>query len=121
LRAKWTSCRIRHDVHKRRNVIGYLPVGERDASDRRLAHAFGHADPANGLAACRALARHLDGPHPDAAASLREGLEEMFTVAGLGVTGRLPRSLTNTNCIESMISVTRTTGRIKNWRHGTMK
>jgi transposase-like protein len=109
-------------LHKRRNVIGYLPVGERDAIDRRLAHAFGHADPVKGLAACRALARQLDGPHPDAAASLREGLEEMFTVARLGATGRLRRSLTNTNCIESMISVTRTTtGRVKHWRDGTMK
>jgi putative transposase len=109
-------------LHKRRNVIGYLPVGERDAIDRRLSHAFGHADPAKGLAACRALARQLDGPHPDAAASLREGIEEMFTVAGLGVTGRLRRSLTNTNCIESMISITRTTtGRVKHWRDGTMK
>jgi putative transposase len=109
-------------LHKRRNVIGYLPVGERDAIDRRLAHAFGHPDPAKGLAACRALAGQLDGPHPDAAASLREGLEEMFTIARLGVTGRLRRSLTNTNCIESMISISRTTtGRVKHWRDGTMK
>ena len=46
----------------------------------------------------------------------------MFTVAGLGVTGRLRRSSTNTNCIESMISITRsTTGRVKHWRDGTMK
>ena len=46
----------------------------------------------------------------------------MFTVARLGVTGRLRRSLTNTNCIESMISITRTTtGRVKHWRDGTMK
>ena len=46
----------------------------------------------------------------------------MFTVAGLGVTGRLRQSLTNTNCIESMISITRTTdGRVKHWRDGTMK
>ena len=109
-------------LHKRRNVIGYLPVGERDAIDRRLAHAFAHPDPAKGLAACQALARQLDGRHPDAAASLREGLEEMFTVARLGVTGRLRRSLTNTNCIESMISIARTTtGRVKHWRDGTMK
>jgi putative transposase len=90
-------------VHKRRNVIGYPPVDDRDAIDRRRALAFAHPDPAKGLKACRALARQLDGPHPDAAASLREGLEEMFTVAGLGVTGRLRRSQTNTNCIESMI------------------
>ena len=41
----------------------------------------------------------------------------MFTVAGLGVTGRLRRSLTNTNCIESMISICRTTtDRVKHWR-----
>jgi putative transposase len=109
-------------LHKRRNVIGYLPVGERDSIDRRLAIAFAQPDPAKGLQACRHLATQLDGPHPDAAASLREGLEEMFTVAGLGVTGRLRQSLTNTNCIESMISITRTTtGRVKRWHDGTMK
>jgi putative transposase len=46
----------------------------------------------------------------------------VFTVARLGVTGRLRRSLTNTNCIESMISITRTTtGRDGHWRTGTMK
>src|SRR5829696_1903709 len=109
-------------LHKRRNVIGYLPVEERDAVDRRLAAAFAHTDPVKGLKACRDLARQLDAKHPDAAGSLREGLEEMFTVAGLGVTGRLRQSLTNTNCIESMISITRTTdGRVKHWRDGTMK
>jgi putative transposase len=109
-------------LHKRRNVIGYLPVDERDAIDRRLALAFAQPDPAKGLKACRDLARQLEVKHPDAAASLREGLEEMFTVAGLGVTGRLRRSLTNTNCVESMISIARTTtGRVKHWRDGTMK
>jgi transposase-like protein len=109
-------------LHKRRNVIGYLPVGERDAVDQRLARAFAEADPAKGLAACRSLARQLEARHPDAAASLREGLEEMFTIARLGVTGRLRRSLTNTNCIESMFSIARTTtGRVKHWRDGTMK
>jgi putative transposase len=109
-------------LHKRRNVIGYLPVGDRDAVDRRLAAAFAQPDPAKGLAACRSLARQLEPKHPDAAGSLREGLEDMFTVAALGVTGRLRQSLTNTNCIESMISITRTTdGRVKYWRDGTMK
>ncbi len=109
-------------LHKRRNVTGYLPVGERDAIDQRLARAFADPDPDKGLRACQALARQLEGRHPDAAASLREGLEEMFTVARLGVSGRLRRSLTNTNCIESMFSIARTTtGRVKHWRDGTMK
>lgn len=109
-------------LHKRRNVIGYLPVDERDAIDRRLGLAFAQPDPAKGLKACRDLANQLDSAHPDAAASLREGLEEMFTVAGLGLTGRLRQSLTNTNCVESMISICRnTTDRVKHWRTGTMK
>jgi transposase-like protein len=109
-------------LHKRRNVIGYLPVGERDAVDARLAKAFADPDWGKGLRACRELARHLEGRHPDAAASLREGLEEMFTVGRLGVSGRLRRTLTNTNCIESMFSIARTTtARVKHWRDGTMK
>ena len=38
------------------------------------------------------------------------------------VTGRLRQSSTNTNCIESMISICRTTtGRVKRWNDGDMK
>ena len=96
-------------LHKRRNVTGYLGVDDRDAIDRRLAMAFAQPDPARGLKACRDLAVQLDKDHPDAAASVREGLEEMFTVARLGIPVRLRRTLTNTNCIESMISICRTT------------
>ena len=109
-------------LHKRRNVIGYLPVDDRDTVDKRLALAFAQPDPAKGLKVCRDLAAQLDKTHPDAAASLREGLEEMFTVARLGVPARLRRTLTNTNCVESMISIIKTSaGRVKNWGDGTMK
>lgn len=109
-------------IHKRRNVTGYLPVAERDMIDRRLALAFAQPDPAKGLKACKDLATQLDKNHPDAAGSLREGLEEMFTIAGLGVPARLRSTLTNTNCIESMISIVRTSsGRVKSWRDGNMR
>ena len=37
--------------------------------------------------------------HPDAAASLREGLGEMFTVTDLGPAGQLARCLATTNMI----------------------
>jgi hypothetical protein len=50
-------------------------------------------------------------PVPDAAASLREGLEEVFIVRRLGVSDRLARTLTSTNPVESMISIARTTCR----------
>ena len=46
----------------------------------------------------------------------------MFTARRLGVTQKLAKNLTNTNCIESMISVARrTTGRVTRWKDGSMK
>jgi transposase-like protein len=109
-------------LHKRRNVTDYLPKPRRPAIDKRLAGIFAAADADTGLRDARRLAEQLKADHPDAAASLLEGLEEMFTVARIGITGALRRSLTNTNCIESMISTVRTvTGRVKTWRDGEMK
>jgi transposase-like protein len=109
-------------LHKRRNVTGYLPEARRKAIDKRLASIFANADAAAGLRDAKRLAAQLKADHPDAAASLLEGLEEMFTVARLGITGALRRSLTNTNCIESMISTVRVvTGRVKTWKDGDMK
>lgn len=109
-------------LHKRRNVKGYLPKELGSKIDWRLARAFADADPAKGLDAARRIASELKADHPDAAGSLLEGLEEMFTVRRLGVSGRLAATLTNTNCIESMISVARTTmGNVKNWKDGSMK
>jgi len=109
-------------LHKRRNVADHLPDELAATVDWRLARAFNHADPAKGLDTARRLAGELRADHPDAAASLLEGLEDMFTVRRLGVSGRLALTLTNTNCIESMISVARTAmGRVKNWKDGSMK
>ena len=56
---------------------------------------------------CRDLAAQLEARWPDAAASLREGLEDMFTVRRLGVGGRLAASLTTMNGIQSGISIAR--------------
>jgi transposase-like protein len=109
-------------LHKRRNVVDYLPKPRRKALDKRLAGIFANADAEAGLAEARRLADQLKTDHPDAAGSLLEGLDEMFTVGRLGITGALRRSLTNTNCIESMISTVRVvTGRVKTWRDGDMK
>ncbi len=109
-------------LHKRRNVAGYLPKDLAERVDRRLALAFNHPDPEVGLTRARAIAAELDRDHADAAASLREGLEDMFTVRRLGVSGRLAKTLTNTNCIESMISVARTVmANVKRWKDGSMK
>jgi putative transposase len=108
-------------VHKRRNVTEHLPESERGRVDVRLARAFADPDPGKGLRAARALAGELDRAHPGAAASLREGLAEMFTVRRLGVGDRLARTLSSTNPVESMLSVARSTARnVKRWRDGQM-
>jgi transposase-like protein len=98
-------------LHKRRNVTDHLPVVQRGWVDQRLAKVFNHADPDAGLRQAKDLARQLETRWPDAAASLREGLEEMFTVRRLGVSDRLAKTLSSTNPIESMISVGKTTTR----------
>lgn len=108
-------------LHKRRNCEGYLPAELAKTTDIKLAKAFNDPDPARGKRIVEGIARQLEAKHPSAAASLREGLEEMFTVRRLGVSDRLARSLSCTNAIESMISVVRTTsGRVKNWKDTTM-
>ena len=109
-------------LHKRRNVEGHLPKELAEVVDKRLAVIFAQPNAVKGLAAAKALAKELEADHPDAAASLREGLDDMFTVRRLGVGGTLAKTLTTTNCIESMISIAkRTTGRVTKWKDGSMK
>lgn len=63
----------------------------------------------------------LQRKHPGAAASLREGLPELFTVARLGITGTLARTLISSNPIESMFSIARRVNRnVTRWRDGEM-
>jgi transposase-like protein len=107
----------RCQIHKRRNVGDHLPKADRDVIDARLRGAFADPDPHTGLLKARRLAAELDKTCPDAAGSLREGLEDMFTVRRLGIDGTLARTLVCTNMIESMISIARTTTRnVKRWR-----
>ncbi|WP_084268288.1 IS256-like element ISMyo1 family transposase [Mycobacterium avium] len=108
-------------LHKRHNVAAHLPAKDQAWVDAKLVKAFNHPDPAQGLHNAKHLAAQLDKNHPGAAASLREGLEEMFTVARLGIDGRLAVTLTTSNPIESMLSIARTTNRnVTRWRDGQM-
>jgi putative transposase len=108
-------------LHKRRNVADHLPDKDKAWVDAKLVKAFGHADPDTGLRNAKSLAAQLEKSYPGAAASLREGLDEMFTVARLGIDGRLAKTLTTSNPVESMISIARTTNRnVTRWRDGQM-
>ena len=102
-------------LHKRRNVADHLPEREKAWVDAKLVKAFNHPD--LGLRHAKHLAGLLDKVHPGAANSLREGLEEMFTVSRLGIDGRLAKTLVTSNLVESMISIARTTNRnVTRWR-----
>ena len=108
-------------LHKRRNVVGHLDDELGAVIDRKLAAAFNDSDPTRGLRVCKGLAQQLEADHPSAAASILEGLDDMFTVRRLGVSDSLVRSLSCTNSIESMISVIRgLTGRVTKWKDATM-
>ena len=108
-------------LHKRRNVADHLPEKEKAWVDAKLVKAFTHPDPEQGLRNAKHLAHLLEQNYPGAAASLREGLGEMFTVARLGIDGRLAKTLTTSNPIESLISIARTTNRnVTRWKDGQM-
>ena len=68
------------------------------------------------------LASELERTWPDAAASLREGLDDTLTLMRLGIDGQLAKTLCSTNPCESMIEIVRYTQRnVKRWQDGDMR
>ena len=106
--------------HKARNVVGHLPK-ELQAQARATMRAAWKLEAKEGEQKLDQFARWLERDHPSAAASLREGLGEMFTINRLGLPPRLRRCLTSTNLIDSTHSgVRQKTHRVTNWKNGTM-
>ena len=112
----------RCQVHKKRNVKEHLAKGYWPELSRRLGEAYGETDYDRALSLLKKAAVWLEGINPDAAASLREGMEETLTVVRLGVHAKLRQTLSNTNVMESAFSVVeQVTGRVKRWRPGDMR
>jgi transposase-like protein len=106
--------------HKVRNVVDHLPEDLKDQTKKTMRAAFklGEKD---GKSRLEQYARWLETEHPSAAESLREGLDEMFTISRLGLTDSLQRCLGTTNLIESSHSgVRQKTRRVTRWQDGTM-
>jgi hypothetical protein len=73
------------------------------------------------MARMKKLAEMIERDHPEAAASLREGLEETFTINRHDVPPSLHRCLATTNVIESPQSgVRKKTSNVCRWRDGDM-
>ncbi len=112
----------RCQVHKMRNLQDHLPRKPQTwvLSQMREAYRAPSAD-----AARRQLNRLVSwlerNGHDDAAASLREGLEETLTVLKLRLPRTLTRSLSTTNAIENLMStIRRSTRRVARWKNGSM-
>ena len=106
--------------HKIRNVVERLPEEQKDQVKAALRASY-RLEAKEGMARLRKLADWLEQEHPAAAASLREGLEECFTINRLGVPPSLHRCLATTNLIESPQSGVRMrTRRVCRWRNAAM-
>jgi len=106
--------------HKIKNVMDYLPDDLKDQAKTSMQAAF-RLEANQGMSKLEKLAEWLDKEYPSAAASLREGLSEMFTVNRLGLPKVLHRCLCTTNIIESPHSGLRQkTHRVTRWRDGSM-
>jgi transposase-like protein len=106
--------------HKIRNVVERLPEQQKDQVKAAMRAAY-RLEAKEGMARLRKLADWLEQEQPAAANSLREGLEECFTINRLGVPPSLHRCLATTNLIESPQSGVRMrTRRVCRWRDAAM-
>ena len=106
--------------HKLRNVLGHLPKEQHEQARSTLRAAW-KLDADEGIRKLEQYASWLEREWPSAAASLREGLPELFTVNRLGLPQSLRRCLTTTNIIDSShAGVRQHTDRVSRWRNEEM-
>ena len=108
--------------HKRENVVSYLPPAQQALWRRKLQAAYGQPTYPAAKAALLRLRRELTLLNASAVASLDEGVEETLTLHRLGLVERLRRSLTTTNCLESiMAQLGQRTDKVDRWRNSDQK
>lgn len=111
----------RCQVHKKRNVLSYLPKSEQANIGLALSKAYLEFEYDKAKKQLDLLAKGLDIQYPSAAASLREGLEETLTVHRLRIPAILRRTLASTNAMESANSTASArVRRVSNWQNGEM-
>jgi putative transposase len=104
--------------HKLRNVLGRLPR-EQQAQTASLMRAAWKMKSDDGMAKVCQIAGWLEHDYPEAAAALREGLEECFTINRLDIPRSLHRCLATSNIVDNPHSGVRDrTRRVCRWRPG---
>jgi len=111
----------RCQVHKKRNVLSYLPESEQANVSLAMTTAYREFEYGKAKASLELLADNLAYRYPKAADSLREGLEETLTAHRLKLPGLLRQTLSSTNAMESANSgcmgIIR---RVSNFKNGAM-
>lgn len=106
--------------HKMRNVAGHLPKEQQNQANVTMRAAF-RLGGKKGKEQLQKYACWLERQWPDAAGSLREGLDELFTIDDLDLPKDLKRCLGTTNIIDNSHSAARQKlGRVKRWQNGQM-
>ena len=104
--------------HKRENVVAYLDDSQQVLFRRRLQLAYEKTTYKESKAALDGLHRELETVNISAANSLAEGLEETLTIHHLGLSPELAKSLSTTNCMESVMSqMGQYTDKVDRWRN----
>jgi putative transposase len=113
----------RCQLHKGRNLDALVPKARQAYVRAMLRRAYRASSAPAARRQLTALATWLArNGQADAAASLREGLEDTLTVLKLGLPPGLRRFFATTNCIENLIGTLRhVTRNIKRWRDGDMR
>ena len=107
--------------HKIRNVLNELPKEQHGQTRNLMRAAWKVKTAEEGEKRLEQLARFLEREHESAARSLREGLQEMFTLQRLQIPECLHKCLATTNVIESPQSgVERRTHNVTRWRDADM-
>ena len=89
---------------KEQNVLSYLDEAQQQLCKRRLKEAYNQTTYKEAHAVLEALHGELLHVNQSAANSLMEGMEETLTLHKLGLSPELKKSLSSTNCIESIMS-----------------
>jgi putative transposase len=111
----------RCQIHKLRNVADHLPEHRRAWAKSAMRRAWKAGTVGQARERLKNLAAQLETDHPDAAASMREGLEETLTVIALGLGGALHLTLRSTNPIENLQgAIKKIVRNVKRWRNGAM-
>ena len=102
-------------------MLGYLPKALHPSVNKTMRDAYRGTSKATARKRLMNLVNQLEAERPDAAESLREGLDETITLKDWRLPTSLERTLSTTNSIENLTGTIRRVSRnVKRWRDGTM-